>query len=180
MQSPTLAVRTTGKPSNLTLAIYREVKDLNKGLPAPKVQTMNERLADVVAEPRFQTLLLSLFGVIALVLVSVGIYGVVSYSVVQRTHEIGIRMALGAQPNSVLKLIIGQGVLLASFGIALGLLGAWAFSRLLRTFLFGVSATDPLSFGAAVLLLAAVVLLACYLPARRAARLEPLVALRSE
>lgn len=180
MQSPTLAVRTIGNPANLTAAIYSEVKALNKGLPAPKVQTMNARLADVVAEPRFQTLLLGLFGLVTLMLVSAGIYGVVSYSVAQRTHEIGIRMALGASPPAVLKLIIGQGMTLASCGIALGLVGAWALTRLLRTLLFGVSATDPLSYGLAALLLAGVVLLACYLPARRAARVEPLVALRHE
>jgi putative ABC transport system permease protein len=180
MQSPTLAVRTIGNPANLTAAIYSEVKALNKGLPAPKVQTMNARLADVVAEPRFQTLLLGLFGLVALMLVSAGIYGVVSYSVAQRTHEIGIRMALGASPRAVLKLIIGQGMTLASCGIAVGLVGAWALTRLLRTLLFGVSATDPLSYGLAALLLTGVVLLACYLPARRAAHVEPLVALRHE
>jgi predicted permease len=180
MQSPTLAVRTIGNPANLTASIYAEVKALNKNLPAPRVQTMNERLADVVAEPRFQTLLLGLFGLVTLVLVSAGVYGVVSYSVAQRTHEIGIRMALGAPPQAVLKLIIGQSMALASCGIALGLVGALGSTRLLRTLLFGVSATDPLSFGLAALLLAGVVLLACYLPARRAARLDPLVALRYE
>ena len=180
MQSPTLIVATTGNPANLTAALYSEVKALNKGLPAPKVQTMNERLADIVAEPRFQTLLLILFGLLTLVLVSAGIFGVASYSVAQRTHEIGIRMALGATPPAVLKLVIGQGMKLAVCGIALGLAGAWALTRLLKTLLFGVSATDSLSFGLAVLLLASVVLLACYLPARRAARIDPQTALRHE
>jgi putative ABC transport system permease protein len=180
MQSPTLSVRTLGNPANLTAAIYGEVQALNKGLPAPTVRTMNDRLADVVAQPRFQTLLLGLFALLTLVLVSAGIYGVVSYSVAQRTHEIGIRMALGAPPRAVFKLIIGQCIMLASSGIALGLLGAWASTRLLKTLLFEVSATDTLSFGLAALLLAGVALLACYLPARRAARLEPLVALRYE
>lgn len=180
MQSPTLAVRTIGNPANLTAAIYSEVKALNKGLPAPKVQTMNQRLADVLAEPRFQTLLLSLFGLVTLVLVSAGIYGVVSYSVAQRTYEIGIRMALGAPPQAVMKLIIGHGLKLAACGIALGLAGAWGLTRLLKTLLFGVSTTDPLSFGLAALLLAGVVMLACYLPARRAAQVDPLEALRHE
>jgi putative ABC transport system permease protein len=180
MQSPTLFVRTIGNPGNLTATVYSEVKGLNKGLPAPKVQTMNDRLSDVVAEPRFQTLLLALFGLLTLVLVSAGVYGLLSYSVAQRTHEIGIRMALGAPPRAVMKLIIGQGMRLAACGIALGLAGAWAVTRLLRSLLFGVSATDALSFGLAVLLLAMVVLVACYLPARRASKVDPLVALSYE
>ncbi|MBP6822743.1 MAG: ABC transporter permease [Acidobacteria bacterium] len=180
MQSPTLAVRTIGNPANLTAAITTEVKALNKGLPAPKVQTMKERLADVVAEPRFQTLLLSLFGLVTILLVSAGVYGVVSYSVAQRTHEIGIRMALGAPPQTVLKLITGQGLKLALAGILLGLAGALALTGLLKTLLFGISPTDPLSFVLAALLLAGVVALACYLPARRATEIDPLQALRHE
>ncbi|MFN0084133.1 MAG: ABC transporter permease [Blastocatellia bacterium] len=180
MQSPTLAVRTTGNPANLTAAIYSEVKALNKGLPAPKARTMNERLDDVVAEPRFQTLLVGLFGLLAMALVIAGIYGVVSYSVAQRAHEIGVRMALGASPRAVLRLVIGQGMKLASCGIALGLAGAWGATRLLKSLLFGVSATDPLAFALAALLLAGVALLACYLPARRAAQVNPLEVLRHE
>ncbi|MGH9840523.1 MAG: ABC transporter permease [Blastocatellia bacterium] len=180
MQSPTLAVRTAGNPANLAAAIYSEVKALNKSLPRPKVQTMNERLSEIVAQPRFQTLLLGLFGLLTLVLVSAGVYGVVSYSVAQRTHEIGVRMALGAEPQDVLKLVIGQGMKLALLGIGLGLAGALALTRLLKTLLFDVSATDPLAFGSAALLLAGVVLLACYIPARRAARVDPMVALRCE
>src|SRR5262249_34988697 len=170
MQTPMLFVRAAGNPANLAAALYNEVKALNKNLPTPKVQTMNERLSDVVAEPRFQTLLLGLFGLVTLVLVSAGIYGVVSYSVAQRTHEIGVRMALGAQPQDVLKLVIGQGMKLALIGITLGLAGALALTRLLKTLLFGISATDPLAFGLAALLLAVVVWLACYIPARRAAQ----------
>jgi putative ABC transport system permease protein len=180
MQAPTLAVRTLANPALLTATIHAEVKALNKGLPAPKVQTMNERLATITAEPRFQTLLLSLFGLMTLVLVSAGIYGLVSYSVAQRTHEIGVRMALGAPPQAVLKLVLGQGMKLAAVGIAVGLVGAWALTRLLKTLLYGVSATDPLSFGLAALLLACVVFWASYVPARRAAQVNPLEALRHE
>ncbi len=180
MQSPTLAVRTTANPANLAAAVYSEVKAVNKNLPLPKVQTMNERLSDVVAEPRFQTLLLGLFGLVTLVLVSSGIYGVVSYSVAQRTHEIGVRMALGAESRDVLRLVLRQGMTLAGLGIGLGLLGALGLTRLLKTLLFGISTTDPLSIGLAALLLAGVMWLACYLPARRATKVDPMIALRCE
>ncbi|MGH9769791.1 MAG: ABC transporter permease [Blastocatellia bacterium] len=180
MQTPMLYVRTAGNPANFAAALYSEVKALNKNLPTPKVQTMNERLSDMIAEPRFQTLLLGLFGLVTLALVSAGVYGVVSYSVAQRSHEIGVRMALGAQAADVLKLVIRQGMKLAALGIGLGLAGALALTRLLKTLLFGISATDPLAFGLAALLLAGVVWLACYIPARRAARVDPMIALRCD
>jgi putative ABC transport system permease protein len=180
MQTPSLFVRTAGNPANFAAAIYSEVKALNKNLPTPKVQTMNERLADVVAEPRFQTLLLGLFGLVALALVSAGIYGVVSYSVAQRAHEIGVRMALGAGERDVLRLVIGQGMKLVLAGLAIGLAGALALTRLMKTLLFGVGANDPLTFGSIALLLALVALLACWIPARRATRVNPIVALRQE
>ncbi|HKQ73179.1 MAG TPA: ABC transporter permease [Blastocatellia bacterium] len=180
MQTPTLFVRTVGNPANFAAALYSEVKALNKNLPAPKAQTMNERLSEVVAEPRFQTLLLSLFGLIALVLVSAGIYSVVSYSVAQRTHEIGVRMALGAGRSDVLRLVIGQGMKLTLAGLAIGLAGALALTRLMKALLFGVSANDPLTFASITLLLALVALLACWIPARRATRVNPIVALRHD
>jgi len=180
MQTPMLYVRTVGNPANFAAALYSEVKALNKNLPAPNAQTMNERLSDVVAEPRFQTLLLGLFGLVALALVSAGIYGVISYSVAQRTHEIGVRMALGAGQREVLRLVIGQGMKLVSVGVTIGLAGALALTRLMKTLLFGVSAYDPLTFGSIALLLALVALLACWIPARRAARVNPIVALRRE
>jgi putative ABC transport system permease protein len=141
---------------------------------------MNERLADVVAQPRFQTLLLGLFGLVALALVSAGIYGVVSYSVAQRTHEIGVRMALGAGEHDVLRLVVGQGMKPVLAGLAIGLAGALALTRLMKALLFGVSSSDPLTFGSIALLLALVALLACWVPARRATRVNPIIALRQE
>jgi putative ABC transport system permease protein len=180
MQTPMLFVRTAGNPADFAAALYSEVKALNKNLPTPKVQTMNERLSDVVAEPRFQTLLLGLFGLMALVLVSAGVYGVVSYSVAQRAHEIGVRMALGAGQGDVLRLVIGQGMKPALAGLAVGAAGALALTRLMKTLLFGVSAYDPLTFGSIALLLALVALLACWIPARRATKFDPIAALRRE
>ena len=180
MQGPTLLVRTAGKLSALASAVHTEVKALNKNLPPPKIQTMNERLSDIVAQPRFQTLLLTLFGLLTLILVSAGIYGVVSYSVAQRTQEIGVRMALGAQSRDVLKLVVGQGMKLALIGMGVGLIGAFILTRLMQHLLFGVSATDPVTFAVVATFLAAVALLACYIPARRAMRVDPMVALRCE
>jgi len=180
MQTPSLFVRTAGNPANFAAALYSEVKALNKNLPTPKVQTMNERLADVVAQPRFQTLLLGLFGLVALALVIAGIYGVVSYSVAQRTHEIGVRVALGAGRRDVLRLVVGQGMKPVLAGLAIGLAGALALTRLMKALLFGVSSSDPLTFGSIALLLALVALLACWIPARRATRVNPIIALRQE
>ena len=173
MQRPTMFVRTPGNPSLVASTIYGEVKALNKGLPAPRVQTMNERLSDVVAQPRFQTLLLGLFGLVTLVLVSAGIYSVVSYSVSRRTHEFGIRIALGARTRDVLSLVLWNGMKLAGVGIGLGLMGLFVLMRVLKRLLYGVSATDPIAFVLAALVLAAVVLLACSFPARRATRVIP-------
>jgi len=180
MSSPELLVRTNLPAATATAAIRNEIRALNKNIPAPKVETMDQLLADVVAEPRLQTELLTLFGLVALLLAAIGIYSVMAYAVSQRTHEIGIRMAIGAQSSDVLRLVIGQGMKPAMIGVLLGLGGAIALTRLLKGLLFEVSATDPLTFALASAMLASVALLACYLPARRATKVDPLVALRHE
>ena len=180
MQTPELLVRTNGTAAGTAAAIRNEVKALNRDMPAPGIQTMDEMLADVTAQPRFQTILLTLFGVVGLVLSTVGIYGVMAYSVSQREHEIGIRMALGAQTTDVIKLIVGRGMTLVLMGMAIGLGAAFGLTRLMSGLLFGVSATDPLTFVAIPILLAGVALGACLAPARRAIKLDPMLALRHE
>jgi predicted permease len=180
MQTPELLVRTDATASGVGVAISNEVKALNKNLPTPRIQTMNELLAGVIAEPRFQTTLLGLFGVLALLLAATGIYSVISYTVTQRTHELGVRLALGAQRIDVLKLVIGQGMRMVLLGLTIGLVCAFGLTRWLRSLLFEVNANDPLTFAAVALLLSAVALLACYLPAQRATRIDPMAALRYE
>jgi ABC-type antimicrobial peptide transport system permease subunit len=149
-------------------------------LPEARAKALSKTLAEQVAEPRLYALLLSLFAGIALLLAAVGIYSVLAYSVAQRTQEFGIRLALGAQGGDVLKLVIRQGLKLALLGIGIGLAGALALTRLLKTLLFNVSATDPATFALIALLLLAVALVACWLPARRATQVDPLAALRVE
>jgi len=180
MQTPELLVRTNVPVVTAVAAIRNEIKAVNKNIPAPRIQTMDAMLADVVAQPRFQTMLLTLFGIVALLLSAVGIYSVMAYSVSQRAREIGIRMALGADARQVIKLVVGRGMLLVLMGIAIGLAGAFALTRLMSGLLFAVSATDPLTFAGIPILLAGVALGACLVPARRAAKVDPMVALRSE
>ncbi|HMD06825.1 MAG TPA: ABC transporter permease [Candidatus Acidoferrum sp.] len=173
-----LAVRTSLEPASVTSAIRQEVFAIDKGLPLYDVRTMDQLLANSVVQPRLNLTLLVAFASIALVLAAVGIYGVMAYTVTQRTHEIGIRMALGAQREDVLKQVLREGAQLAAVGLALGLVGSLAASRLIATLLFGVRPTDPLTFAAVAVILASVALAACYIPAQRATRVDPLTALR--
>ena len=178
--SMTLVVKTAGDASGLAGAVRNEVRALDKDLPVYNVKTLDDYLAISVAQPRFNTLLLASFAALALVLTAVGLYGVMSYSVVQRTHEIGVRIALGAQRRDVLKLVVGQGMLLALIGTGLGLLASLAATRVLASLLYEVSAADPLIYAGITLLLTTVALVACYIPARRATKVDPMIALRYE
>jgi putative ABC transport system permease protein len=175
-----LVVRSSVDPAGLAPALRAQVAELDPLLPMARVFTMDELLKRSVAEPRFRTTLLGIFAVMALLLAVLGIYGVLSYTVGQRTQEIGIRMALGAQRRDVLALVLGQGMALAGLGVAIGLASATALCRVLAGLLFGVGPTDPVTFGAVSLVMAAAALLACWVPARRATRVDPIVALRAE
>jgi putative ABC transport system permease protein len=172
-------VRTTGDPLMLAPAVREQVSAVDKDQPVA-VTTMEQIFADSVGGQRFNMLLLSIFGALALAMAIVGVFGVINYSVAQRTREIGIRIALGAQRRDVLRLIVGQGMILASAGVGLGVVGAFALTRLISGLLFGVSPTDPATFMAVSLLLAGVALVASYIPARRAMNVDPIEALRRE
>ena len=176
----TLALRTTGEPEAMTAALQSVVSEVDPEQPLFSVQSVGTLLAKAAAQPRMNTGLLAFFAFMALLLASVGVYGVVSYAVEQRTNEIGVRLALGAKAGDVLRLVIGQGLLWAGAGVIVGLLGAFAVTRALESLLFEISPTDPVTFGAVALLLTAVAALACYLPARRAAEVDPMTALRHE
>jgi predicted permease len=175
-----VVVRSNLSVAAVADAVRRHAAAIDKDLPVTDIAAMPEAVDATVAQPRFQTMLLGLFGALALILSGVGIYGVISYSVIQRTHEIGIRMSLGAQPRQVLRLVMGQGLKLALCGIVIGAAAAFALTRLMLSLLFGVSPADPLTFTGVAILLVAVALAACYVPARRAMRVDPMTALRYE
>ena len=176
----TVLVRTVGDPVALASAVREQARAIDKDVPITHIQTMDQVFGASVAQPRFSMLVVGLFALLALVLSMVGIYGVMSYSVSRRSHEIGVRMALGAGAKQVMVLVLREGMLLAFTGIVIGSLGAFALTRLMRSLLFEVSAKDPVAFAAVAGLLAAVAFIACYIPARRATRVDPLVALRQE
>ena len=172
--------RTDVEPMSLTPAVRGQIAALNRDQPVFNVRTMDEIVGQSMAPRRFSMMLLAVFAVVALVLASIGIYGMMSYSVAQRTREIGLRMTLGAQRGNVLRLVIAHGMKLALAGVALGLIAAVALTRTMKNLLFGVSVTDPITFVGIALLLALVALLACWVPARRATKVDPMVALRYE
>jgi len=173
-------VRRSSSASSVAAAVRRTVRSIAKDLPVTDVESFPKAVVASVAQERFRTLLMSSFSGIALILAAVGIFGVISYSASQRTHEIGIRIALGAQQHNVLRLILGQGTKLALLGLGAGAVAALLLTRLMASLLYGVSATDPLTFGAVCIILLAVAVTACYVPARRAMRVDPMVALRHE
>ncbi|MBA3805043.1 MAG: FtsX-like permease family protein, partial [Acidobacteria bacterium] len=173
-------VRSAVEPPSLVPAVREAVRQIDKAQPIAEVREMEQIVSEAASQPRFNSLLLSLFAGVALLLAAAGIYGVMSYSVTQRTHEIGLRMALGAQTRDVLRLIVGQCIRLTLLGLALGLVSAFALTRVMSTLLYGVDPNDVPTFAGGATLLMVVALLACYLPARRATKVSPLVALRYE
>jgi predicted permease len=180
MSNMRVALRSKTGPASLIQSIREAIHSLDPDLPLAKVAMLTTLVDDSLSQPRFAMLLLASFGVLALALASVGMYGVISYSVMQRTQEIGIRMALGAEGRNVFRMVLSQGARLAGLGIAIGLLAALALTRVMASFLFGVQPTDPLTFAIVSMLLVGTALLACYLPARRATRVDPMIALRHE
>ena len=173
-------IRTQIEPAGLAGAAREAVQDEDRAQPVAGIRTMENVLSESVTQPRFNLTLLGVFGAIALILSAAGIYGVMSYTVNQRTHEIGIRMAVGAKERDVLRLMMIQGMKPAMIGLGIGLASAVGLTRLMKSLLFGVSPTDPLTFAALALLLLSVALLACYFPARRATKVDPMIALRYE
>jgi len=173
-------VKTNSEPHSFIPAVTKQVAAMDQDIPVFSVKTMEEYLSAAVAGPRFSTTLLSIFAGVALVLTIVGLYGVMSYSVAQRTNEIGIRLALGAQSRDVLLMVVKQGSMLILLGLVIGLAGAYALTRLIESLLFGVTPKDPFTFAAVAVLLAVVALMACYIPAWRATKVDPLEALRYE
>jgi len=174
------AVRTAAGPMTMRIPVEQELRAVEGQIPISRERTMEQVVADTVSRQSFNMLLLSIFAGVALVLAAIGIYGLMSYAVQQRTQELGIRMALGADRSNVLRLIIAQGMKLALSGVVLGLALAWGLTRLIASLLYGVKASDPYTFGLVAAILATVALVAAYVPARRATTIDPLIALRYE
>ena len=184
LQEPTspvnLVIRSQGDPAKLTKAIQAEIHALDRNIPISDVKTMEDYVSESVAAPRFNMILLAGFAALALVLAALGVFGVVSYSVAQRTQEVGIRRALGAEAGNVMRLVLAHGMSLTAAGVALGLAGAFGLTRFVESLLFDIAPTDPVTFSSVAVLLSVVAFVASYLPARRAARVDPMVALRHE
>jgi putative ABC transport system permease protein len=178
--SSTIVVRTTGDPAVLAPRIREQILAVDPNQPVYDVKTMDQRVAATLETQRFAVVLLGIFGTLALLLAAIGLYGVLAFTVSQRTREIGIHLALGAQRLDVLTMVIRQGMLLVFIGAGLGVVGAFALTRLIQSLLFGVAATDPLTFVLVPFVLGVVGFVACYVPARRATKVDPLVALRYE
>jgi putative ABC transport system permease protein len=175
-----LVVRTTGDPLDLAATIQDEIRRRDPLQPVDQIATMEQLIGRSLSAPRFNTLLLAAFAALALLLAAIGIYGVMAYSVSQRRHEIGVRVALGADRQQVIMMVVRQGVKLVVVGICIGGLTGLAATRMMASLLYGVSASDPMTFAAVAVLLGLVALVACFVPARRAAGVDPLVALRQE
>jgi putative ABC transport system permease protein len=175
-----LVVRAKGDASRLSTAVQKEIRAIDPEQPIADVRTMEQVIARSIARPRFNTILLSIFAGVALLLASVGLYGVMNYSAAQRTHEVGIRMALGATRGDIMRLVVGHGMALTFAGIAIGVVASWAVTRVMSNLLFGVTATDLVTFVAVSAVLVIVALVANYIPARRATRINPVIALRYE
>jgi putative ABC transport system permease protein len=176
----TIVARTKSDPGAIAGTLRAAVTSVDKSLPVYALKPMTEYLHDSLSRRRFNLILLSVFGGVALLLAAVGIYGVISYGVSQRTHEMGIRMALGAKPRDVLRLVVRQAMVLALGGVGIGILASLALTRLMKSLLFSVSVTDPLTFIAIAVLMTLIALVACLIPALRATRVDPLIALRYE
>jgi putative ABC transport system permease protein len=173
-------VRTSGSPESLLPAIRQRIREIDQELALANVRTMDQWISNSAAQPRLNSVLLSVFAAVALLIAAIGIYGVLAYSVSQRTREIGLRMALGATPRGVLGLVVGEGMTVVLIGVGIGVAGGLALGRAVSSFVFGVTVRDPVTFGGVAMILAIVALAACVIPARRAARIDPMIALRHE
>ncbi len=178
--SVAVVIRTQADPRSVIASARAELRDIEPGLLIDQVQTMDERIGDSVAPRRLNLVLFATFAALALVLSAVGLYGVVAYAAEQRTHEFGIRMALGAQTGDVLRMVLAQGLKLAGAGVAIGIVAEIALSRVIATLLYGVKPSDAVTIVSVAALVAGVAMIACWLPARRATRIAPTVALKSE